>query len=61
MVDRVVAAGVDEVACLIDLGMDAGAVLAALTSLATLRRLSEEGAEPTAPIRPAAARAAPRR
>ncbi|HEV2149834.1 MAG TPA: MupA/Atu3671 family FMN-dependent luciferase-like monooxygenase [Longimicrobiaceae bacterium] len=45
MVDRVVASGVDEVACLIDFGVDSTAVLAALPNLAVLRAMCEEGAE----------------
>lgn len=40
MVDRVKAAGVDEVACLIDFGLDAATVLAGLPLLDELRRLA---------------------
>lgn len=50
MVDRVVAADVDEVACLIDFGVDTESTLAALPRLNTLRAMCAEGAElgPTA-------------
>lgn len=50
MVDRVVEADVDEVACLIDFGVDTESTLAALPRLDTLRRMCAEGAElgPTA-------------
>ncbi|GAB3441202.1 MupA/Atu3671 family FMN-dependent luciferase-like monooxygenase [Actinophytocola sediminis] len=42
MVDRMKAVGVDEVACLIDFGVDEEAVLAALTNLEAVRDLTEE-------------------
>ncbi|MFI9157565.1 MupA/Atu3671 family FMN-dependent luciferase-like monooxygenase [Kitasatospora aureofaciens] len=42
MVDRMKAAGVDEVACLIDFGVDEKAALDALTHLTTVREISEE-------------------
>jgi natural product biosynthesis luciferase-like monooxygenase protein len=45
LVDRIAAAGVDEVACLIDFGVDPGAVLGALPELAVLRAMCQEGAE----------------
>ncbi|UJW29903.1 LLM class flavin-dependent oxidoreductase [Saccharothrix sp. AJ9571] len=42
MVDRMKEVGVDEVACLIDFGVDEDAVLAALTHLAAVRDITEE-------------------
>ncbi|WP_449224190.1 MupA/Atu3671 family FMN-dependent luciferase-like monooxygenase [Amycolatopsis speibonae] len=42
MVDRMKAAGVDEVACLIDFGVDENAALDALTHLTTVREISDE-------------------
>ncbi|MDH6626449.1 natural product biosynthesis luciferase-like monooxygenase protein [Streptomyces sp. LBL] len=42
MVDRMKAAGVDEVACLIDFGVEEKAALDALTHLTTVRDISEE-------------------
>ncbi|GAA2226342.1 MupA/Atu3671 family FMN-dependent luciferase-like monooxygenase [Streptomyces nogalater] len=42
MVDRMKAAGVDEVACLIDFGVEEKAALDALTHLATVREISDE-------------------
>jgi natural product biosynthesis luciferase-like monooxygenase protein len=50
MVDRVVEADVDEVACLIDFGVDTDSTLAALPRLNALRAMCAEGAElgPTA-------------
>ncbi|MEU9042880.1 MULTISPECIES: MupA/Atu3671 family FMN-dependent luciferase-like monooxygenase [unclassified Kitasatospora] len=42
MVDRMKAAGVDEVACLIDFGVDEKAALDALTHLTTVRDISDE-------------------
>ncbi|WP_444541942.1 MupA/Atu3671 family FMN-dependent luciferase-like monooxygenase [Amycolatopsis oliviviridis] len=42
MVDRMKAAGVDEVACLIDFGVDEKAALEALPQLTTVREISEE-------------------
>lgn len=50
MVDRVVESDVDEVACLIDFGVDTESTLAALPRLNTLRAMCAEGAElgPTA-------------
>lgn len=50
MVDRVVEADVDEVACLIDFGVDTDSTLAALPRLDALRAMCAEGAElgPTA-------------
>jgi len=45
MVDRVVESDVDEVACLIDFGVDTESTLAALPRLNTLRAMCAEGAE----------------
>jgi natural product biosynthesis luciferase-like monooxygenase protein len=45
IVDRIRDLGVDEIACLIDFGVDTDSVLAALSNLDTLRRLSAEGAD----------------
>ena len=42
MVDRMKAAGVDEVACLIDFGVEEKAALDALTQLTTVREISDE-------------------
>jgi natural product biosynthesis luciferase-like monooxygenase protein len=44
MVDRLMASGVDEVACLIDFGVDVDSVLEGLTHLAELRRLVHDDA-----------------
>jgi natural product biosynthesis luciferase-like monooxygenase protein len=48
--DRLRAMGVDEVACLIDFGVDAQAVLDALPLLAELRELANVGAEDVTPL-----------
>jgi natural product biosynthesis luciferase-like monooxygenase protein len=53
MVGRARAAGVDEIACLIDFGVDEDAVLASLHHLAELRRLSRRrGGRPAQPRDP---------
>lgn len=44
MVDRLLAGDVDEVACLIDFGVDTGSVLESLTHLAELKRLVQDDA-----------------
>lgn len=49
MVDRVVESDVDEVACLIDFGVDADSTLAGLPRLAELKTMCETGAELGAP------------
>ena len=46
MVDRLQTIGVDEVACLIDFGVDADAVMSGLGHLNTVRQLSAESARP---------------
>ncbi|HET8641432.1 MAG TPA: MupA/Atu3671 family FMN-dependent luciferase-like monooxygenase, partial [Pseudonocardiaceae bacterium] len=43
MVERIVAAGVDEIACLVDFGIDPELVLASLPQLDTLRRNNSSG------------------
>ncbi len=55
LLDRLAAAGVDEIACLIDFGLPAGEVLAGLPALAALARERRAGAAPDAAEETAAA------
>jgi natural product biosynthesis luciferase-like monooxygenase protein/amino acid adenylation domain-containing protein len=53
MVDKLRALGVDEIACLIDFGIDTDSVLASLRPLNQLRELSDRRSEPESADRPA--------
>ena len=54
MIDRLAEAGADEVACLIDFGVDTDMVLESLPHLDRLRRMCAERAQPRSPSRDAA-------